>query len=87
MIEQLSREFDEWCQQRHNKGQEEYGTFTFLGADTVEMMLEELADAANYARYHFIKLRLLQMRLAEELDEESTEAAEAFRRAGDIFGN
>ena len=61
--------FDQLCIVRHEAGQEEYGQFTFLENDIIRMMCEELADTANYARYQFIKLMILQERLAEQLSE------------------
>lgn len=76
LIKQASQDFDKLTQERHQVGQKEYGEFTFLGNDVIRMMQEELADTANYARYHFIKLAIIQgMMLA---DEESKEVAESF---------
>jgi hypothetical protein len=66
-ITEASNAFDELCQQRHNLGAEQYGSFTFLGNDTVRMMLEELADVQNYIRYHSIKLILLQSLMEEQV--------------------
>lgn len=66
-IEQLSEEFDNLCTERHIMGQMKYGDFTFLETDVFRMLIEELADAANYLRYHYIKLRLLQMYMEKEL--------------------
>lgn len=63
----LSIEFDEMCQARHAMGAEKYGPVNFMKVDSIEMALEELADLANYTRYTFIKLRLLQNGIQEQL--------------------
>lgn len=68
-MEQFSEEFDKLCQNRHEAGAAEYGVVTFLGNDVVRMMMEELADTANYCRMQFIKLMLLQGMLQDELAE------------------
>lgn len=59
----LSDEFDERCHQRHERGSEKYGPASFLSVDTLEMAIEEVLDLANYARYTFIKMRVLQEEL------------------------
>ena len=41
-------------------GAEEYGPTKFLENDLVEFALEEMADFANYARYLYVRMRLLQ---------------------------
>jgi hypothetical protein len=63
LLEGLSDEFDEMCTHRHKKGAEKYGPGKFLVADTMEEALQELADLSNYARYTFIRVRLLQEKL------------------------
>lgn len=59
-IEKHSQEFDLLTQARHDEGHEEYGDLAFLSNDMYGMIYEELADAANYLRFQFIKLRLLE---------------------------
>lgn len=56
----LSDEFDTIAAERHRMGAEKYGPGKFLTVDTIEECLFEVVDLANYARYTFIKLRLLQ---------------------------
>lgn len=70
-LQDLSKFFDELCQKRHEMGEKEYGSFTFMGNDVVRMMIEELADTANYCRYQAVKLLLLQEWLEEELEGKS----------------
>ena len=59
-IEKHSLEFDLLTQARHDQGSEEYGELGFLDHDMYGMIYEELADAANYLRFQFIKLRILE---------------------------
>jgi hypothetical protein len=66
LINILSTEFDEQALQRHIFGQEKYGTFTFLEKDIFQEALYEILDMANYARYQYIKIRMLQMALAAD---------------------
>ena len=85
--------FDELCQERHEKGQFEYGQFTFLENDVVRMMIEELADTVNYCRYQAIKLLLLQEALELHLagvglvpdgQTEITLGVQAFKGTGEV---
>lgn len=56
----MSNEFDDMCEARHKMGAQKYGPGKFLTVDTIEEALMEIVDLANYARYTFIKLRMLQ---------------------------
>ena len=60
MLEQLNLEFFELCEERHNKGADEYGPLNFLNVDLPTFIYEELADFANYARFLYIRVRLLE---------------------------
>ena len=75
-MQQMSEQFEELCFARHVAGQQEYGEFTFLQNDVIRMMCEELADTANYARYQFIKLMILQERLNSELSDQNDKLEE-----------
>lgn len=66
VLNQAGEAFDKLCQERHEKGATEYGQLTFLGNDVLRMLLEELADTANYCRMHAVKLLILQQRLEAE---------------------
>jgi hypothetical protein len=48
LLSEISKEFADLRQRRHEAGKAEYGELTFLGNDVVRMMCEELADTANY---------------------------------------
>jgi hypothetical protein len=69
LAQQASHDLDEQCQARHAIGQEKYGQWTFLDADTIEMAMEEVADMMNYMRYTYIKLWLLQRFVAKKAAE------------------
>jgi hypothetical protein len=59
-LQHYSDEFDTLQQLRHIDGAKEYGEITFLKAPLVRMAAEELADLCNYARYMYIKLRVME---------------------------
>ena len=56
----MNEEFFTLCQQRHEQGAKEYGPLNFLKVDLPEFIYEEMADIANYARFLFIRVRLLE---------------------------
>lgn len=55
--------FLEMTQDRYLMGAEKYGPVRYLEIDSIQMALEEVADLANYARFTWIKLWLLQQKL------------------------
>lgn len=88
LMKTASDRFDQLCQERHVAGAAEYGAFTFLENDVVNMMLEELADTANYCRYQFIKLMILQDLIAQDLQDKGQEVQDlgigSFKGVGDV---
>lgn len=62
-IQNASAEFDKMCTERHERGAQKYGELGFLENDTLTMAIEEVIDLANYARYTYIRIRLIQQRL------------------------
>ena len=85
LISDWSETFDQLCQERHLAGAKEYGVFTFLGNDIVRMMMEELADTANYCRMQFIKLMMLQAQLeGDPRVMKSDMGAQAFKGVGEV---
>jgi hypothetical protein len=60
VMQMLSDEFNQLVYTRHVGGAEEYGEFKFLANDMVRFIAEELADIANYCRYTYMKLRLME---------------------------
>jgi hypothetical protein len=69
LVKQLSDEFDVRCQERHNMGATQYGAFAFLGKDMMEEAMFEVLDLSNYARYSYIKMRMMQLQIAEHQKE------------------
>lgn len=67
-INAFSAAFDRLCRERHEAGAQEYGPVTFLGNDVIRMMMEELADTANYCRMQFVKLMMLQREVERTLE-------------------
>ena len=59
LIQGFNQSFDEQTSERLRAGAEEYGEFAFLGNDVAVMLQEELLDIANYARFMYIKIGLL----------------------------
>lgn len=92
VIEYLSQEFDRICQERHEVGAQEYGAKKFLEpqTDLVKMIGEELTDMANYARYLYIRVRMMELNasqaglsfLQEPQGESVNVGPEAFTPAG-----
>lgn len=64
-LEQHNKEFFDLCQARHEGGEKTYGPLGFLKNDMFQFIYEELADASNYLRYLFIRLRLIEEGLNE----------------------
>jgi hypothetical protein len=69
LLQELSDEFDELCARRHDAGAEKYGPLKFAGVDTLEEALQEVLDMGNYIRYTYIKLRLLQLSIANQVED------------------
>ena len=66
VIATQAKAFNDLRVERHKKGEEKYGHLTFLGNDVIRMMLEELADLANYIEYEAAKLLFLQQALESD---------------------
>lgn len=77
-VQHLSDEFDALTQMRHEIGAEEYGDVAFLDAPLIRMAAEELADMANYCRYMYVRLRMMEEYLdASGIDLSASTAEEA----------
>lgn len=59
-LQRYATEFDAKCIERHEMGAKKYGPVKFMEIDTPEMVIEELIDAANYLRYMYIRMRVIQ---------------------------
>jgi hypothetical protein len=64
-INSYSAEFDQKTQERHDEGEKKYGAGSWLGIDTLQHAMDEILDLANYARFSYIKLRMLQDKIGE----------------------
>ena len=69
LIVQVSQQFDIDCTTRHEMGAKKYGPGKFLVVDTLQEAMDEVVDLANYARYTYIKLALLQAAIAQQVPE------------------
>jgi hypothetical protein len=65
-------------------GEEKYGPFKFLGADTLQEAMEEVLDLGNYARMTYIKLYILQKQL-NQFYASRPEVKEGFISAKEMF--
>jgi hypothetical protein len=93
-VNHLAQKFWELRTARHEAGAQEYGALTFLGNDVLRMMLEELADTANYCEMQAVKLMMLQEQLeqlmtdkgiiTEDKDEEPALGFKAFKGTKDV---
>jgi hypothetical protein len=86
-VKNYSMEFDLLCQERHEIGRERYGPTQFLNIDSLQMMIEEVVDAGNYARYTFIKLRMIQegLRKLMPVDADGL-GSDSFKKSEDFEG-
>ena len=66
LVDEASTAFDIQCSARHKMGAEKYGPVKFLESNTnlYDELKHELVDAANYARYLFIRLTVLEQMVA-----------------------
>jgi len=69
LVNMISNEFDHLVITRHNEGADKYGPFSFMGKNMYEEAAAELADLCNYARYAYIKLRMLEMQMADAISD------------------
>jgi hypothetical protein len=63
----LLEEYNQSAAKRHEMGSRKYGENTFLTIDTIQHAIDEVLDLGNYAKYTYVKLRLLQMGLLENV--------------------
>lgn len=71
LINEANAEFDRQVQERHDLGAQKYGQLAFLGKNTLEEAMFEVLDLANYARYTFIRLYMMNAQLDEKYGEEA----------------
>lgn len=64
LLTTADRSFVTRSAERMQLGEEKYGPFKFLEADTLEEAMQEVIDLGNYARMTYIRLYLLQAHIA-----------------------
>lgn len=83
-LNMLAMEYDQRMIERHDMGREKYGPGKFLTVDTLEEAIQEIIDLGNYAKYTYIKLRLLQEYLATIIPDDGTPDS-GFIKASDML--
>lgn len=71
----LLEECDKKIWERYEAGQKKYGADTYLEIDTVQHAIDEVLDLINYARFTYVKLRLLQKDLLEKVHADGSVAS------------
>jgi hypothetical protein len=77
LLEEANGSFDKACQDRHAAGAKKYGSISFFDKNTVEEAMDEVVDMANYMRYTYVKLYIMNVQLDATLG--VREAEEPFR--------
>jgi hypothetical protein len=85
-LKEADEAFVRGTQERHEKGQLKYGELTYLDNDTVEMAMEEVLDMANYCRYTYIKLWLLQRAIARVAQHHPATESRGWIPTKEMFG-
>jgi len=90
MVEEGRTALAEELKKRLAQGEEEYGKLTWLQADTVSELMEEVADIINWASFTWIKLHMLQKTLdaitAKHRAAQQAGIPEGFMSMGDLYG-
>jgi len=88
-LEALLREADESfvqrCQERLEEGRNLHGELKFFQVDTLEEAIQEVLDLANYARFTYIKLYLLQRSVSHMLQQNPYTDREGFITLKEMF--
>lgn len=66
LVNDLLLEVDQQVCKRREQGAAKYGNTTFLDYDNLQQAMDEVVDLINYARFAYVKLRLLQLGLQRE---------------------
>jgi hypothetical protein len=88
-LEEALREADEAfvarLQERLEKGEQKYGSLKFFEVDTLEEAMLEVLDLANYARFTFIKLFLLQRASTKVMEKDPLTDHQGFVSLKEMF--
>jgi len=63
LVDEASALFDRMCVERHMMGEVKYGPIKFMEVNTLVEAGEEVVDLANYARYTFIRLFIINKQI------------------------
>lgn len=66
-LNRLLRECAAEAESRYEAGQKKYGPNKYLEIDTLQHAIDEVLDLFNYARFTYVKLRLVQDGLANKI--------------------
>ena len=86
MVEAADADFFRRQHERLEKGKEKYGEFKFFTVDTLEEAMQECLDGANYFRFMYIKLYLLQQSVNKIKQEEPRIDRQGFISTAEMFG-
>jgi hypothetical protein len=75
--------FDDLCAHRAEVGAREYGPMAFMTNDIMRMMIEELADTANYCKLQAVKLLAINNALVDSLGTDSELKDQEFKGTGE----
>jgi hypothetical protein len=67
LLAKADADFVQACVDRMELGEQQYGPFKFMEADTLQEAMDEVIDLVNYGRMTYIKLSLLQANLQKML--------------------
>ena len=81
-LQKMNDDFERLMQERHEMGAKKYGPVKFMEVDSLEEATEELVDFANYIRYTYIKVRLLQEYLGGVVHEPEPLGKESYKKGG-----
>jgi hypothetical protein len=74
VLNELLAECDKVADARYEAGQRKYGPNKYLDIDTLQHAVDEVVDLLNYARFTYVKLRLLQQGLANKIQADGSVA-------------
>jgi hypothetical protein len=85
-LQEADESFVARLQERLEKGDEKYGQLRFLEVDTLEEAMKEVLDLANYARFTYIKLFLLQRAATRTATKSPLTDRQGFVSLKEMFG-
>ncbi|MHA1754286.1 MAG: hypothetical protein ACTSYR_02085 [Candidatus Odinarchaeia archaeon] len=65
----LFKKFVKLMKKGIDRGTVEYGKYSYIKLDMIDMAIQEVRDLANYAYFLYIKLTLLKEKILKEIPE------------------